>query len=47
MDLPYRFEVWSALSVVMGGMVATLAAGVVFAWGPLSARPAAVLRAAE
>lgn len=47
MDLPYEFEAWSALSVVLGGMVATLAAGVVFAWGPLSARPAAVLRQAE
>ena len=47
MDLPYKFEVWSALSVVLGGMFATLAAGVVIAWGPLSARPAAVLRAAE
>ncbi len=47
MDLPYKFEAWSALSVVLGGMVATLAAGVVFAWGPLSARPAAVLRQAE
>ncbi|MEI6798094.1 MAG: FtsX-like permease family protein [Pseudomonadota bacterium] len=47
MDLPYRFEIWSALSVVLGGMLATLAAGVVFAWAPLSARPAAVLRQAE
>jgi putative ABC transport system permease protein len=47
MDLPYRFEMWSALSVVLGGMLATLAAGVVFAWAPLSARPAAVLRQAE
>ena len=47
MDLPYRFEMWSALSVVLGGMLATLAAGVVFAWVPLSARPAAVLRQAE
>jgi putative ABC transport system permease protein len=47
MDLPYQVEVWSALSVVLGGMFATLAAGVAFAWGPLSARPAAVLRAAE
>ena len=47
MDLPYQFEAWSALSVVLGGMFATLAAGVVFAWAPLSARPAAVLRQAE
>ena len=47
MDLPYQFEAWSALSVILGGMLATLAAGVVFAWAPLSARPAAVLRQAE
>ena len=47
MELPYRFEVWSALSVVLAGMVATLAAGVVFALAPLSARPASVLRQAE
>lgn len=47
MELPYRFEVWSALSVVLGGMAATLAAGVVFALAPLSARPASVLRQAE
>ncbi len=47
MDLPYRFEPWSALGIVLGGMVATLAAGVVFALAPISARPARVLRDAE
>jgi putative ABC transport system permease protein len=47
MDLPYRFEPWSALGIVLGGMVATLAAGVVFAYVPISARPARVLRDAE
>lgn len=47
MDLPFGFEPWTALAVVLGGMAATLAAGLVFAWPPLSARPAQVLRSAE
>ena len=47
MDLPYSFEPWSALGIVFGGMVATLAAGVVFALAPISARPVRVLRDAE
>jgi putative ABC transport system permease protein len=47
MDLPYAFEPWSALGIVLGGMLATLAAGLVFALAPISARPAQVLRSAE
>lgn len=47
MDLPYAFEPWSALGIVAGGMLATLAAGVAFALAPISARPARVLRDAE
>ncbi|SLN52610.1 FtsX-like permease family protein [Roseivivax jejudonensis] len=40
--------VWpSALGIVAGGVVATLAAGLAFAWRPLAARPAQVLRARE
>lgn len=40
--------VWpSALGVVIGGVMATLLAGLVFAWRPLAARPAQVLRARE
>ena len=40
--------VWSsALGIVAGGVVATLLAGLVFAWRPLAARPAQVLRARE
>ena len=40
--------VWSAaLGIVVGGVVATLVAGLAFAWRPLAARPAQVLRARE
>ncbi|MDP5217612.1 FtsX-like permease family protein [Ruegeria sp. 2205SS24-7] len=40
--------IWpSALAIVTGGILATLLAGLCFAWGPLSARPARVLRARE
>ncbi|KUF10551.1 ABC transporter permease [Pseudoponticoccus marisrubri] len=40
--------IWgSALGIVAGGVLATLAAGLLFAWRPLAARPAAVLRARE
>ncbi|OSQ46993.1 ABC transporter permease [Marivita geojedonensis] len=40
--------VWpSALGIVIGGVLATLVAGLVFAWRPLAARPAQVLRARE
>ncbi|AUC53492.1 drug:proton antiporter [Sagittula sp. P11] len=40
--------VWpNALAVVTGGVLATLVAGLIFAWRPLSVRPAAVLRASE
>lgn len=40
--------IWSsALSVIAGGVIATLAAGLCFAWRPLAARPASELRARE
>ena len=40
--------VWpSAFGIIIGGIVATLVAGLVFAWRPLAARPAQVLRARE
>ncbi|GFE50636.1 drug:proton antiporter [Roseobacter cerasinus] len=39
---------WSSAGVIiLGGYVATLAAGLAFAWGPINARPAHVLRARE
>jgi len=40
--------IWdNALAIVGGGVLATLLAGLAFAWGPLAARPAQVLRARE
>jgi putative ABC transport system permease protein len=47
MEADYRFEPASALAIVAGGALATLLAGLAFAWRPLSARPARVLRAQE
>jgi putative ABC transport system permease protein len=47
MEGEYRFEPWSALAIVLGGIVATLLAGLVFAWRPLGVRPAQVLRAQD
>ena len=47
MDSTYHFEPRSALAIVGGGVLATLVAGLVFAWRPLAARPATVLRALE
>lgn len=40
--------IWpAALAIVLGGVLTTLAAGLLFAWRPLAARPARVLRARE
>jgi putative ABC transport system permease protein len=40
--------IWaSALSIIIGGIFATLLAGLLFAWRPLAARPAQILRARE
>ncbi len=47
MDAPYRFEWVSATLIVFGGALATLLAGLAFAWRPLAARPARVLRAQD
>ncbi len=47
MGVAYTFEPVSALIIVTGGVVATLVSGLLFAWGPLAARPARVLRARE
>jgi putative ABC transport system permease protein len=47
MDSSYTFEPVSALAIILGGLIATLLAGLVFAWRPLAARPAQVLRSQE
>ncbi|MFD2172469.1 ABC transporter permease [Rhodobacter lacus] len=47
MESTFRFDPLAALLVVAGGIVAVLLAGTLFALGPLAARPARVLRAAE
>ncbi|MEM7269779.1 MAG: FtsX-like permease family protein [Pseudomonadota bacterium] len=47
MESDFRFDAPSAFAVVVGGASASLIAGLVFAWRPLSTRPAQVLRARE
>lgn len=47
MDSAYRFEPLSALGIVLGGILATLVAGLMFALRPLSVRPARTLRAQD
>jgi putative ABC transport system permease protein len=47
MDAQYEFEPISATAIVVGGALATLVAGLAFAWRPLTRRPAGVLRARE
>ena len=47
MESSYRFEPVSALGIVVGGVLATLVAGLLFALRPLSARPAQTLRAQD
>ncbi|WP_426033456.1 ABC transporter permease [Cypionkella sp. TWP1-2-1b2] len=47
MDSPYAFEPVSALTIVLGGIGATLLASLIFVLRPLAARPAQVLRSQE
>ncbi len=47
MEASYRFEPVSAFAIVLGGVLATMAAGLLFALRPLAARPAQVLRSQE
>ncbi|WP_333833074.1 ABC transporter permease [Rubrimonas sp.] len=47
MEAEFVFAAGSAAAVVLGGAAASLLAGLAFAWRPLSARPARVLRARE
>ncbi|MCI2400650.1 FtsX-like permease family protein [Aliiroseovarius subalbicans] len=47
MENSFAFEPVSALAIVCGGILVTVLAGLGFAWRPLAARPAQVLRARE
>jgi putative ABC transport system permease protein len=47
METEFRFEPVSAVVVVAGGALLSLLAGLAFAWAPLAARPARVLRARD
>ncbi len=47
MENDFVFEPVSAIAIVAGGVLVTTLAGLAFAWRPLAARPARVLRARE
>lgn len=47
MDGTFRFEPVSAMTIVAGGSMATLFAGLLFALRPLAARPARILRSRD
>lgn len=47
MDTTYQFDLVSALVIITAGASATLLSGLAFAWRPLAARPARVLRMQE
>ena len=47
MEVSYQLELLPALGVVLGGIFATLLAGLAFALRPLAARPAGILRSEE
>ncbi len=45
MESSFAFDLVSAMAIVLGGALTTLLAGLLFAWRPLSSRPAQILRA--
>tara|TARA_R110002124_G_scaffold85097_1_gene220989 strand:+ start:20454 stop:22994 length:2541 start_codon:yes stop_codon:yes gene_type:complete len=47
METPFGIIWGNALAIVLGGLIANLLAGLAFAWRPLAARPAQVLRARD
>ncbi|MEC7792374.1 MAG: FtsX-like permease family protein [Pseudomonadota bacterium] len=47
METDYAIIWGNAFAIVLGGLLANLLAGLAFAWRPLAARPARVLRAAD
>ena len=44
METAFAFHLPSAIAITLGGALATLLAGLVFAWRPLAVRPATILR---
>jgi putative ABC transport system permease protein len=47
METEFQIAFGSAVTIIAGGILATLATGLMFAWRPLATRPAQVLRARE
>ncbi len=47
MEADFYVEPVSAIAIVLGGVLMTMAAGIAFAWRPLASRPAQTLRARE
>ncbi|MGR3436360.1 MAG: ABC transporter permease [Shimia sp.] len=47
LDTSYTVIWGNAVAIILGGILTTLVAGLAFAWGPLAARPAQVLRNRE
>ena len=47
METKYEVALGSAITIVLAGIGATLISGLMFAWRPLSAKPAQILRARE
>ena len=47
LDTDYSVIWTSAFAIIIGGILANLAAGLLFAWRPLAARPARILRARD
>ena len=47
METEFQVAYGSAVTIILGGILATLATGLMFAWRPLATRPARVLRARE
>ena len=45
MEAPFQFDLISAVLIIGGGALISLAAGILYAWRPLAMRPAARLRA--
>jgi putative ABC transport system permease protein len=47
METEFHVDWTNAVTIISAGILASLVAGLVFAWRPLATRPASVLRARE